>query len=143
MKKIKILYWVFTVLFAVMMLLSAIPNILVTAESVAMVTNVLGYPKYLIAFLGVAKAVGAITILIPGIPRLKEWAYAGLFFDLIGATYSILATAQPGAWFMIVPIGVGILSYIFYSRYRRQLRSKNELTNGQQLAQSLPTEMSF
>ena len=42
-------------------------------------------PAYLISFLSIAKILGVIAILIPGFPRIKEWAYAGLMFDLIGA----------------------------------------------------------
>ncbi|MEI9810089.1 MAG: DoxX family protein [Bacteroidota bacterium] len=37
---------------------------------------------------------GAAAILIPGYPGVKEWAYAGLLFDLVGATYSIIASGQ-------------------------------------------------
>jgi uncharacterized membrane protein YphA (DoxX/SURF4 family) len=45
----------------------------------------LGYPAYFATILGVWKLLGAIAIVVPGIPRLKEWAYAGFFFDLTGA----------------------------------------------------------
>lgn len=45
----------------------------------------LGYPVYFATIMGVWKLLGAIAIVVPGIPRLKEWAYAGFFFDLTGA----------------------------------------------------------
>jgi uncharacterized membrane protein YphA (DoxX/SURF4 family) len=45
----------------------------------------LGYPAYFATILGVWKVLGAIAIVVPGIPRVKEWAYAGFFFDLTGA----------------------------------------------------------
>jgi uncharacterized membrane protein YphA (DoxX/SURF4 family) len=45
----------------------------------------LGYPPYFATILGVWKLLGAIAIVVPGLPRLKEWAYAGFFFDLTGA----------------------------------------------------------
>ena len=45
----------------------------------------LGYPPYFAAIMGVWKLLGAVAITVPGIPRLKEWAYAGFFFDLTGA----------------------------------------------------------
>ena len=51
----------------------------------------------MITFLDVAKILGVIAILIPGYPRLKEWAYAGLAFDLIGATYAQIAKGYPAA----------------------------------------------
>ena len=79
MKKTKIIYWIFTGLLAAGMLLGSIPDIMSTPEAVAIVTTHLGYPAYFIPFIGVAKLLGAVAILIPGFPRIKEWAYAGLF----------------------------------------------------------------
>ena len=52
---------------------------------------VLGYPMYFFAILGFWKVLGAIAILVPRFPRLKEWAYAGIFFDLTGAVASVAA----------------------------------------------------
>jgi len=117
MKKITITYWVITGIFAAFMLFSAIPDILLSAEAVTIITG-LGYPKYLIPFLGVAKLLGALAILIPGFKRIKEWAYAGLFFDLIGATYSGIAMAgfQLPMTFMILPIGFLFLSYFLWHK---------------------------
>jgi hypothetical protein len=117
-KTIKILYWVFTILFAFMMLGSAIPDILVMPLAVEGMHNGLGYPVYFIPFIGTAKALGVIAILIPGFPRIKEWAYAGLMFDLIGATYSIAMSPKADSpWYvMLVPITVGALAYIFYQK---------------------------
>lgn len=119
MKKLNILYWTFTVLFALFMLFSGITNAMVTEDSVALIVDTLGYPKYMVAFLGVAKIVGALGVLVPGIPRwLKEWAYAGLFFDLLGATYSLIAVAgfDPSIFGMLLPIVLGVLSYVFYHK---------------------------
>ena len=48
----------------------------------------LGYPEYLMTILGTAKLLGVIALLIPGFPKLKEWAYAGFTFDLVGASVS-------------------------------------------------------
>jgi hypothetical protein len=120
MKTITILYWVFTGLFGAFMLFSAIPDILVVPDAVTFVTG-LGYPKYIIPFLGIAKFLGVVAILIPGFPRLKEWAYAGLFFDLLGATYSGICASglEPGILFMVVPFGLGTLSYIYYHKKRK------------------------
>jgi hypothetical protein len=117
MKKTKILYWVFTGLFGAFMLFSAITNIMVTEESVTLFTG-LGYPKYLISFLGVAKFLGVVGIVVPGFPRLKEWAYAGLFFDLLGATYSAICVGglQLPMLFMVLPFGFEALSYIYYHK---------------------------
>jgi hypothetical protein len=53
---------------------------------------------YFFAILGFWKALGAIAILVPHFPRLKEWAYAGIFFDLTGAAVSCAAVGGYGAY---------------------------------------------
>ena len=58
----------------------------------------LGYPMYFFAILGVWKVLGAIAILVPRFPRLKEWAYAGILFDLTGAAASVAAVGGYGAY---------------------------------------------
>ena len=118
MKNIKILYWIFTIIFAIMMFGSAIPDVLSNEIAVKGMHIHLGYPLYFIPFIGVAKVLGVIAILIPGYPKIKEWAYAGLFFDLIGATYSIIANGgNAGQWgFMVMPLALGALSYLYYHK---------------------------
>lgn len=118
MKKTKIFYWIFTGLFAAFMLSSAIPDILVMPIAVEGMHKGLGYPVYFIPFIGVAKLLGSLAILLPLAPRIKEWAYAGLVFDLIGATYSIIAIGEtPDQWgFMIAPLLLAYLSYRFYHK---------------------------
>jgi DoxX-like family len=118
-KTINIIYWVFTILFAGLMALSAIPNILTDEDSVKILHDILGYPVYFISFIGVAKLLGVIAILIPGLNKIKEWAYAGLFFDLAGAIYSGIAvagTVDPMMLTMLAWIVPGILSYIFWNK---------------------------
>jgi DoxX-like family len=118
MKRTNILYWVFTGLFSAAMLLSAVTNIMVTPESVDLIVKQLGYPIYFVSFVGYAKALGVIAILIPGYPRIKEWAYAGLFFDLSAATFSIIAATefQPSVLGMALFFVLGGLSYFFYHK---------------------------
>jgi hypothetical protein len=62
------------------------------------IVPVLGYPLYFFAILGFWKVLGAIAILAPRFPRLKEWAYAGIFFDLTGAAASCAAVGGYGAY---------------------------------------------
>src|SRR5574343_478221 len=85
----KTIYWVTTVVFAVFMTFTAVPDILKVPDAVKFITQ-LGYPEYFIPFIGVAKVLGSIAIVVPRFTKLKEWAYAGLTFDLIGAVYSNL-----------------------------------------------------
>ena len=117
MKKINIAYWIVTGLFAAFMLFSAVPDAIPTPEAVKFITD-LGYPEYIIRFLGIAKILGVIAILIPGYPRLREWAYAGLFFDLTAATASALAVEgfNPMQLFMLLFFAPGVLSYIYYHK---------------------------
>ena len=71
MKKTKIIYWSVTVLFALMMLGSAIPDIMSSDVAVKGMHDGLGYPLYLIPFIGVAKVLGVIAIVVPGFARIK------------------------------------------------------------------------
>jgi hypothetical protein len=52
----------------------------------------LGYPTYFLVLLGTWKVLGAVALLAPGLPLLKEWAYAGSFFAYSGAIVSHLIT---------------------------------------------------
>lgn len=61
----------------------------------------LGYPTYLLTIIGVWKLLGAIAILAPGLPLVKEWAYAGIAFLLTGAVVSHLAVGHD--WFELLP----------------------------------------
>jgi hypothetical protein len=118
-KTINILYWVFTILFAVLMLFSAVGGIQPSADAIKMMHDGLGYPVYFIQFISVAKVLGVIAILVPGFSRIKEWAYAGLFFDLAGAIYSGIAASgkfDPLMLTMLVWVITGILSYYFWHR---------------------------
>lgn len=138
MKRTRILFWIFTALFAAFMTYSAIPSILNSTESVKMMSDYLGYPLYFTPFLGVAKLLGSIAILIPGYWRLKEWAYAGFFFDLIGATYSMIAVGgvNPQILFMILPFSLAILSYVYYHKYYSTRSALTQKTAGGNLFQS-------
>lgn len=119
MKKINVLYWIFTGLFAAAMLFSSIGNITVDEASVQLISDILHFPKYMIPFLGIAKLTGVIGILVPGLPRwIKEWSYAGLFFDLTGASYAIVSSVgfhvnQLGMLMFIIP---GVVSYIYFHK---------------------------
>ena len=118
-KTINILYWVFTILFAALMIFSSYGSILVNQDAKNLIHGYLGYPEYVIPLTGWAKLIGSIVILIPGLKTVKEWAYAGLFFDLFAAVYSSLAVAKafdPMMSFMLVWFVPGILSYIFWKK---------------------------
>jgi hypothetical protein len=83
-----------TAVTAVVLLSGGVTYLLGAEWAVAGVTA-LGYPAYLVTILGVWKVLGAVAITVPGYPRLKEWAYAGVVFDLSGATVSHLVSGSP------------------------------------------------
>jgi uncharacterized membrane protein YphA (DoxX/SURF4 family) len=89
-KRNKIIYWIATIWLALGMLSTGIVQLLQIKEEVDMMTH-LGYPAYLLTLLGIWKMLGVIAVLVPRLPLLKEWAYAGFFFAMSGAVFSHLA----------------------------------------------------
>ena len=82
-----IAYWVTTALTAAAFALGGVVDI-ARGKEVVEGMNHLGYPLYFATILGIWKVLGALAILAPRLPVLKEWAYAGIFFDLTGAAAS-------------------------------------------------------
>jgi uncharacterized membrane protein YphA (DoxX/SURF4 family) len=97
MKTKSIAYWTTTILVA-FFISGGVSQILQFRANPHGVVPELGYPLYFFAILGVWKVLGAIAILVPRFPRLKEWAYAGIFFDLTGAAASCAAVGGYGAY---------------------------------------------
>ena len=115
MRKLITGYWILTGLAAAFMLMASIPDVLQISAAVDIFTH-LGFPPYLLPFLGLAKILGVVVILLPMFQTLKEWAYAGLVFDLIGAFYSHISVGdRPSAWvFPIVGLLLVVISYALY-----------------------------
>jgi uncharacterized membrane protein YphA (DoxX/SURF4 family) len=126
MKKTIVIYWIFTGLLAALMLASSIPNIMSSADSIEFMSKHMGYPVYLIPFIGVAKLLGVIALLVPGFPKIKEWAYAGFTFDLLGAMYSFIALGDPFISWAPLFVGLGFVagSYIYYHKKIKEVSSK-------------------
>ena len=97
-KSRNIAYWITTILVAFFIGTGGVAQIAQYLGNPHGVVPILGYPMYFFAILGFWKALGAIAILIPRYPRLKEWAYAGIFFDLTGAIASVAAVGSYGAY---------------------------------------------
>src|SRR5262252_7689569 len=119
--------WVVTGLMAALLLLSAVPDVL-RIQGALLVFNHLGYPGYLLPFLGTAKILGVVAVLLPGLPRIKEWAFAGLTFDVTGALYSHLSVGDPpSAWTpAVMALGLVSGSYVAYRMRRsRDLASES------------------
>jgi len=86
----------------------------------------LGYPAYFTWILGTAKLLGALAIVVPGLPRLKEWAYAGFFFDLTSAAFS-RAMVGDGVGDIIAPLG--FLALVLASWWLRPASRKLDFSN--------------
>lgn len=89
----KIIYWIATAWLALGMISTAAVQLVQMEEETNMMVR-LGYPLYLLTLLGVWKILGVITVLMPKLPLLKEWAYAGFFFAMSGAVISHMAVGD-------------------------------------------------
>ena len=86
---------------------------LMRAEMQKEAMTALGYPDYLMTILGVAKILGVIALLIPGVPLLKEWAYAGFTFDLLSAaaSHAFVGDALAEIIMPLVILAIAAVSY--------------------------------
>ena len=98
MKSKNAAYWTTTVLVAFFIGSGGLSQLLIPRGNGQGTVPLLGYPLYFFTILGFWKVFGAIAILVPRFPRLKEWAYAGIFFDLTGAAASCVAVGGYGAY---------------------------------------------
>lgn len=115
MNKQHLAYWIATGLFCLAMTAGGTMNLMhfeVQRESIA----ALGYPEYLMTILGTAKLLGVIALLIPGVPLLKEWAYAGFTFDLLGASASHAFVSDPPMEIILPLILLGIAAASYFLR---------------------------
>lgn len=88
----------------------------------------LGYPAYFMTILGTWKVLGAIAILLPRFPRVKEWAYAGMLFDLSGAAASHAMSGDPAGKVItpLVILGVVAASYALRPKSRQMAEPELE-----------------
>lgn len=119
-KSNKIIYWIVTIFLSFGMLAGGVQQLLQIGGYNEIIEQ-LGYPKYLLSILGVWKILGVIAILIPKFPLLKEWAYAGFFFAMSGASISHFAVGQPFTESMpsLILLLVTILSWYFRPESRK------------------------
>jgi uncharacterized membrane protein YphA (DoxX/SURF4 family) len=97
-------YWTTTTLVALAFLTGGAAY-LARADEPVRGMAALGYPAYFVTILGAWKLLGGLALLAPRLPRLKEWAYAGIAFDLTGAAFSHVAVGHPAAK-AIVPLAI-------------------------------------
>ena len=113
-------YWIATGLFCAVLGFSGLAY-LMRVEFMAERMSELGYPTYFLVILGTAKLLGVAALLAPGRPLLKEWAYAGFAFDLIGATTSHALSGDPFGESVrpLFVLAIGAASYLLRPAARR------------------------
>jgi uncharacterized membrane protein YphA (DoxX/SURF4 family) len=98
-----IAFWTTTIFGPASFVIGGVLNLTHASQATDTLSH-LGYPAYFAWILGVGKLFGALAIVAPGLPRLKEWAYAGFFFDLTAAAFS-RASVGDSAADIIAPLG--------------------------------------
>lgn len=129
MKKFKLIFWVATAIIILWEGVMPLSTVIFAPEYVNAGTKPLGYPDYFAYTLIVCKVLGVLTISYSKTPeKLKEWAYAGLTFNLIFAFISH-AFVDQNIGFMIMPLVVlGILAVSYVYNNKIQNYSRNKLT---------------
>ena len=108
----KVIYWIVTGLLAAMSAFAAVSYLTGNSQAVQGFAHV-GYPQQLRILLGIAKLLGAIVLVAPGLPKLKEWAYAGFTFAWIAAFVAhYLAKDGPKAFIPLVLLVFLAVSYV-------------------------------
>src|SRR5260370_41120431 len=108
----KITYWVSTGLVGVMSLFAAFIYLSGSPQAVQGFAHV-GYPQQLRIILGIAKLLGAIILVVPGLAKVKEWAYAGFTFARISAFVAhYLAKDGPKAFMPLILLLILVISYV-------------------------------
>jgi len=117
-------YWVATGLTALAFTFGGLADVARAPDVQAGFTH-LGYPLYVAVILGIWKLLGAAAIVAPRLPRLKEWAYAGMFFDLTGAAASHVAVGDPASKVIIplVVLALAATSWVLRPESRSLARS--------------------
>ena len=113
-------YWVSTALIAAAFVLGGAIDAAAQPPTVAFLAH-LGYPAYFAPLIGVWKVLGGLAVLAPRLPRLKEWAYAGMFFDLTGAAVSHASSGDGAAKVMVplVLVAIGFASWSLRPQSRK------------------------
>lgn len=108
MKPTVIAYWVATSLLVLTFVSGGVMDLRQTPEMLEGM-KALGYPAYFATLLGLWKLSGALALVVPGFGRVKEWAYAGMFFDLTGAAVSHAAVGDPLGKVLVPLVLTGVL----------------------------------
>jgi uncharacterized membrane protein YphA (DoxX/SURF4 family) len=123
MKKLNTWYWIATIIFALMMIMDGFGGI-TQQEAGKEVLKHLGYPMYLLIIVGIAKLLGAASILQNKFTAIKEWAYVGFAINFIGA-FASRAFVGDGISLLIPPIialAIMFIPYILWKRLKSNVK---------------------
>jgi len=119
MKRNKIYFWIATVVIFLFEGIMPVSTLIFSPENFNAGTKPLGYPDYFAYALIVCKFLGATAIIIPNFsPKIKEWAYAGLTFNLVFAIISH-AVVDGNIGYILTPVFVGVVLSISYINYHK------------------------
>lgn len=139
MKKNRIIFWIATIIILLWEGVMPLGSLLFAPDQATVGTRPLGYPDYFAYALIICKVLGALAISIPSVPaKLREWAYAGLTFNLIFAFISHAAVDQ-NIGFMLLPLvilGILAISYVYSRKPARSGKTDYQTTDPYQLAVS-------
>jgi len=125
MKRNKIIFWIATILLVLIEGLMPLAALLFSPENFNAGTKPLGYPDYFAYALIMCKVLGSVALIIPKLnPKLIEWAYAGLTFNLIFASLSHLVVDK-NIGYILFPLIVGAILAISYT-YRQKLKKHGQ-----------------
>jgi hypothetical protein len=121
-KRNKIIYWIATIWLALGMTSTGIVQPIRLPQETEMFAH-LGYPAYLLTLLGVWKLLGVIAVRVPKFPLVKEWAYAGFFFAMLGAVVSHFAIGDEAKEFLgpTLLLVLTVVSWYFRLNEKRRL----------------------
>lgn len=127
-KTLNTVYWVVTVLFALMMLVDGIAGLSQQKEGQEAFRQ-LGYPLYVMTIVGTAKILGAIALLQNKFSLLKEWAFAGFAINFVGASAS-WAFVGAEIFFVIFPLIMLLVMLLVYGLWKKQEQTKHSFVLG-------------
>jgi DoxX-like family len=132
------LYWLATLYVVISSFAAGIIDIL-HAPPLSNILEHLGYPPHFGTMLGAWKVLGAVALMVPRYPLVKEWAYAGMFFDFIGAVVAHASAGDSVVWYIgpVVSIAALITSWFLRPDSRRLTGTSAVLRNGHEAGDRL------
>lgn len=126
-KTIKITYWVLLIIFCLLLTADGIGGVSMAKEGVEALHH-LGYPPYIMPLLGALKLLGVVALLQTKYQGIKEWVFAGITFNFVGAAVSHLAAGDSVGVAMqpMVALVIMLIVYILWKKYEQVKNIPNQ-----------------